>query len=259
MKIFIFLVSTLFVMHIISAETPVQKKEKPKKSGVAVMDLVAKGMDEMAVVALSDRLRSELINTNQFDVMERGQMDDIMKEQGFQSSGACTDEACIVEMGQLLGVDKMLAGSIGKLGAMYMINLRMIDMATGKIVKTVTQDARVEIEELPQYLEIVAQKLAGIQTASPAPAVAAKPAPAATTQTAKTSTQKQDLAKTAPEPEKVEKKKGGHGVLYGIIASVVLGGGGAAAYFVVANANKEEEPGTVELPGLQNLPQPPPN
>ncbi|MFH1762324.1 MAG: CsgG/HfaB family protein [bacterium] len=134
---------------------------KPEKMSVAVLDFQAKGMSAEEVTALSDRFRTELFNVGKFIVMERGQMDAIMNEQGFQKSGACTDEACLVEMGQLLGVDRMVAGSIGKLGQLYLINVRIINIATGQIERTVSEDCNCPIEGLIVSLKKVAMKLGG--------------------------------------------------------------------------------------------------
>lgn len=44
------------------------------RTQVAVMALDASGIDQSAIIALTDRLRSELINTGRFDVMERCRM-----------------------------------------------------------------------------------------------------------------------------------------------------------------------------------------
>jgi len=70
---------------------------------VAVLNLDTSGIDASAIVVLSDRLRSELVNTGRFDVMERTPMDEILTEQGFQQSGGTITE-CAAEVGQLLGV-----------------------------------------------------------------------------------------------------------------------------------------------------------
>jgi TolB-like protein len=122
--------------------------QSQSKVTVAVMDLEPKGVPENEVSALSDRLRTELFRTGTFDVMERGKMQDVLKEQGFQQSGACNTDACAVEIGQLIGVQKMIGGSLGKVGKTYTVNLRMIDVKTGRIERSVTEDYTGEIDKL---------------------------------------------------------------------------------------------------------------
>ena len=67
------------------------------------------------------------------ELVERSKRDEILKEQGFQQSGACDEGKCLVEAGQMLGVQKMVGGTIGKLGMMYVVELRIMDVKTGEI------------------------------------------------------------------------------------------------------------------------------
>jgi hypothetical protein len=132
-----------------------------KRTSVAILDLEPKGVPESEVSALSDRLRTELFMTDAFDVMERGKMQEILKEQGFQQSGACNSDACAVEVGQLIGVEKMIAGSLGKVGRTYSVNLRMINVRTGRMERSVTKDYEGDIDKLlTQVMKTVAQVMA---------------------------------------------------------------------------------------------------
>lgn len=121
---------------------------QPAKVNIAVQELKGKGMDQSTASIISDRLRAECINTGVFRVMERAEMENILKEQGFQQTGACDEASCLVEVGQLLGVDRMVAGSIGKVGNFYTISLRMINVATGEILYTVNVDHKGSIEDV---------------------------------------------------------------------------------------------------------------
>ena len=89
------------------------------KLNIAVNDLRGEGIDKSSANIISERIRSELINTGVFRVMERAEMQTILKEQGFQQSGACIDQQCLVQVGQLLGVDRIVAGSVGMIGSIY--------------------------------------------------------------------------------------------------------------------------------------------
>jgi TolB-like protein len=130
------------------------------KISIAVSDFIAQGISNDEAAIITNRIRSELTKTGVFTVVERGQMETILKEQGFQQSG-CTTDKCIVEVGQLLNVKQMVAGSIGKIGSILTISARVIDVATGKIIKTVDSDCKCKIEELlTKTTKDVAQKLA---------------------------------------------------------------------------------------------------
>ena len=97
---------------------------------------------------LSDRLRVEFGNTGRYKVIERQKMNDILQEQGFQQSGLCDTEACVVEMGKLIGVQEIVVGSIGKLGHTYTISARIIDIETGHVRDQAARDCRCEIDAL---------------------------------------------------------------------------------------------------------------
>ena len=79
------------------------------KKTLAVLDLEAIGISKTEARALTERLRSELVGTQRFTILERGKMDKIINEMGFQLSGYTSSE-CIVEAGQILGVQLMAGG-----------------------------------------------------------------------------------------------------------------------------------------------------
>jgi TolB-like protein len=138
----------------------------PNKKNIAVINLKSgSGVTPGECELISDRLRGDLFNTDKVNVMERDQMQEILKEQGFQSSGACTDEACLVQMGQLLGVEMLVTGSLGKVGSMFLVNVRMIDVKTAKIVKVVSVDVKGDIEDVVGRLTNISELLVGAQQA----------------------------------------------------------------------------------------------
>jgi hypothetical protein len=117
------------------------------------------GVSQGEADIISDRLRAEIFNTGRVILMEREQMQSILKEQGFQHSGVCEDEACMVQIGEMLGVELLVSGSLGKLGTLYLFNVRAINVETGRIVRVVSEDIRGDIEEVVEYLGRVADKL----------------------------------------------------------------------------------------------------
>ena len=141
---------------------PATAAKTPGKTNIAVINIKnASGVTAGDAELISDRLRGELFNTGKVNVMEREQMQEILKEQGFQQSGACTNEACMVEIGQLLGVEQLVTGSLGKVGSMFLVNMRIIDVKTAKIMKVVSEDIKGDIEEVVGRLPGIASQLAG--------------------------------------------------------------------------------------------------
>ena len=127
------------------------------KYTVAVLDFEGRGISMLESATLTDRLSSELANTEAVILVERGQMSEILDEQGFQQSG-CTSAECAAEVGALLGVKNMISGAFGKLGNTYTIDAKMFSVESGATIKTVSKSYKGEIDGLITEIEILLGK-----------------------------------------------------------------------------------------------------
>ena len=132
------------------------------KQTVAILDFEGRGISQMEAQTLTDRLMSEMVNTNAVIMVERNQMEEIMNEQGFQQSG-CTTSECAAEVGALLGVQNMVSGSFGKLGNSYTIDAKLFSVSTGGTIRSVSKTYKGEVDGLLTIIEIVAWELVGLQ------------------------------------------------------------------------------------------------
>lgn len=128
---------------------------------IAVIDLETVGVSQTVSPTLSNIIRKTLMGSNQFIVIDRNQTDEILKEQGFQQTG-CVSSECAVEVGKMLGVQNIISGSISKLGELYIIDLQLIDVSTGKIKKIESEQFVGKIEELIQPIKKVTERIAGL-------------------------------------------------------------------------------------------------
>ncbi|UCD85228.1 MAG: PEGA domain-containing protein [Deltaproteobacteria bacterium] len=152
----------LMILLLLPVNTFAQIEDRPY---IAVLDLeVKKGVPQEASTLLSDRLRMELLTTKKFKVLDRKNMDVILKEQGFQLLG-CTTSECIVEVGQLLGVENIVTGNIGKLGETYYISVSMSNVETGEVERMADEEYTGEIDQLFAVMARVARELAGEEIA----------------------------------------------------------------------------------------------
>lgn len=118
----------MFLILIVLLILPVAARAE--KMLVAVIDLEAKGVSKIVSSAVTDIIRSEMVKTGLFTVVERSQMSEILKEQGFQMTG-CTDQSCAVQLGKLLSAQKILVGEINRVGQALMITVRIVDVEKG--------------------------------------------------------------------------------------------------------------------------------
>ena len=161
-----------YLLIFISFCCVILQSQTSTKLNVAVIDLDTQGgLSPQEASILTSRLRSNLVSTNIFNVLDRGLMDEILEEQGFQQSG-CTSAECVVEIGKMLNMHQMITGSIGKLGSMYTLDIVQIDVETSRIRRSITRDYRGEIEGLIELMGSLANELAGFSvTPSPEPAL----------------------------------------------------------------------------------------
>lgn len=127
---------------------------------IAVLDLDPTGIAASDAQFLSERLRTELFETGSYQVVERDKMQDILAEQGFQNSG-CTSIQCAVEIGELLNVQGIVAGALGKIDDLYSVSVRLIEVQTGAIMRTATRDFHGSLSEvLTEVIPQIAGELA---------------------------------------------------------------------------------------------------
>lgn len=107
-------------------------EEVEEKLRLAILDLSAKDVSAMTSSKVSELLRTTMFNTGLFTVIERNEMETILKEQKFTLTG-CTDEKCGIRIGRLLSANKILVGTVMKLGNKIIINARIVDVEKGKL------------------------------------------------------------------------------------------------------------------------------
>lgn len=143
-------------------ELKLKEKVEEEKPLVAILDLEPIDVEGSMVKVLSDYLRTALAKTEKFTVVVREDMDVILKEQGFQLSGFCTQTECAVEIGQLLGAEKLFIGTLGKVGDTYSTTLKLFDVETGKMERSETELCKkCSKDELFISAENLARKMVG--------------------------------------------------------------------------------------------------
>jgi len=157
-KLTLFFLVTAFTASIVFAQTP-------RKTTLALMDLTTTGISKSEGTILTDALLSYLVNTNYYEIVERSKRDEILKEQGFAQSGACNETACLIEAGKYLSVQKMIGGSVGKFGQSWAINIRLLDVKTGKVERACIKSYKGEMDQLLEYMNEIAQEL--VQASGP--------------------------------------------------------------------------------------------
>ncbi len=83
--------------------------------------------------AVADMITTALVQSKKFNVIERENIEKILKEQELWLSGI-VDSGTTKKIGQITGVGFLVVGSVSKLGNYIEMDLRMLDTQTGKII-----------------------------------------------------------------------------------------------------------------------------
>ncbi|HCQ77444.1 MAG TPA: hypothetical protein DIV44_11610 [Leeuwenhoekiella sp.] len=228
MKIFYRLTTSLLTLVLFTFNVSAQVAEG--KQTVALLEFEGRGISQLEAKTLTDRLMSEMVNTDAVIMVERNQMDEILNEQGFQQSG-CTSSECAAEVGALLGVQNMVSGSFGKLGNSYTIDAKMFSVETGATIRTVSKTYKGPVDNLLTVIEVVGWEIVGLKAPQDKLDILAAADPALVAST---------------------KKSGGGKTLRRLMWTTLLVGGGAAAYLAATVEDPVPLPEPPTLPGGSN-------
>ena len=130
---------------------------------IAVFDFENNGLKPHEVRQLSTRLESELVKNGGFKVVERSKIDEILKEQKLQMSGII-DKKYLIDIGEMLGAELIVLGSVGEFGGLYTITARLVDIESGQITKSADYDTENGLSQLfKDGLGYVASELTGTE------------------------------------------------------------------------------------------------
>jgi len=193
-----------------------------ERKTAAVMEFSGSGIESAEIQTLTSKLGSELVKQDVFVILERAEMGLVLQEQGFQQTG-CTSAECAVEVGQVLGVQFIVTGSIGKLEDMYYVETRLIDVGSSKITKSVDRNVHGTLKDvLITALPEIASELSGkIVPVNMTTSKSSKEAPIKTVQ-----------------PEIKKKKR----VVPILLSAVGVIGAGVGAFFIIQKKKDSGEP-----------------
>ncbi|MCD6161305.1 MAG: hypothetical protein J7K40_02705 [candidate division Zixibacteria bacterium] len=106
---------------------------------IAILPFETKGIGaEFGDIDLFDKMITEFHHLNRFRVIERSQLESILKEQKLGLTGII-DQSTAIEVGKTAGVDVVVFGSITSDGRSVSVDARLVDTETAVIISS--QDA----------------------------------------------------------------------------------------------------------------------
>lgn len=147
----------VFIFNLIFAQFAlVYSQEQDKKPRIAVLpftDTNAAAKTEGFGEAIAGMLMTELINGKVFQVIERSEIDRIIKEMSLQISGM-VDSKTAKQLGEILGVDILVFGNSAKFDRLVETDIRLIDTQSGEalLAEHASSQSGVEIRNMVESL-----------------------------------------------------------------------------------------------------------
>jgi hypothetical protein len=145
------------------ADTPVaappveQAAEEVIDQRLAVWRFDALGIDPELVARLETLFRRELDRLDKQPMPSRRDIDRAITGDARDCTG---EDKCLAAIGKKLGVEVIVAGTVGQLGDNYVLTIKAVDVATAKSLKNIQSDPlRGQPDELIEGVRVAAYRL----------------------------------------------------------------------------------------------------
>ena len=128
-----------------------------QKQSLAVFNMDSQGI-EMTPEQLGNLARMEIEKLDLYEVMDRYDVAYMIKKHQLDIDG-CYGKICLVEMGELIGSDKMLSGSAELYGNKLIVSVRLIDIESKSIEKAHIREFLNLQDELQSMIRIVIKEM----------------------------------------------------------------------------------------------------
>ncbi|MBI5208587.1 MAG: hypothetical protein HY927_01280 [Elusimicrobia bacterium] len=108
---------------------------------LAVLDIESVGPDKAPAEVAGETLRTELAGSSNYYVLERKFLQKILDEQRLQMDPV-VDESTAVKIGRLMAAESVILGSMANVGSRWVLNVRMVDVETGRTVSGKSFDTK---------------------------------------------------------------------------------------------------------------------
>ncbi len=134
---------------------------------VAILQtIVAAGIDPTVNAAVTAKTEEAFVNSGRFQVLDRVNVMQVLKEKEFQLSTGLVSEAEMRQAGEYLGADFVVVANVSRLGQTYMISIKMVNVTTGKIEGQASGEKQGTVDVLFSLASEVAGKISGMQITS---------------------------------------------------------------------------------------------
>lgn len=111
----------------------IKNTDKSKKISMAFVALSSDAQNKFVENYVTDALTQSVFETGNVRIIERSNLEKILSEQKFQSSGLVDDNSA-KEIGKIAGVDYVCYGDMKDIGNEITVNARIVDVESGEVL-----------------------------------------------------------------------------------------------------------------------------
>lgn len=146
------------VISIIPFSSLNARSVKPVKKRIAVLRVSARGDLSSTGRIMRNSLEYRLFKTGYYDILERDQVDVILKEKK-QRKISCSDKECAAEIGSLIAANYVIISTLNRSGN-YIINVRVVNVSQNTIVVNIAKSMS-SLKNIRDFSEKLADELHG--------------------------------------------------------------------------------------------------
>ncbi len=151
---------------------------------IVVLDLAGKNLsaaEHDLPSLLTESLAQEVSTISGCTVVTQGDVAQMMDFEATRQQCGAESESCLAEIGSALGADRIVAGTLGKLGSEFVLSARLMNVAGGTVEKRGEQVVPGAPEQLRVAARNLGRQLFGVVPLPPASAAPARVATVSTT------------------------------------------------------------------------------
>jgi hypothetical protein len=144
---------------LLAATLPARAQPAPEElldKKIAVWRFDALGIDAEIVQRLETLFRMEL---DRLDKVPQPSRRDIERAVTSAEQNCTGEEKCLTAIGKRLGVEYVVTGTVGSLGDNYVLNIKVVEVATGKSQRIQSDPLRGSPDELIEGVRVAAYRL----------------------------------------------------------------------------------------------------
>jgi hypothetical protein len=125
--------------------------------------LLANGLDPTVEPLLTGKIEESYVRSGRYQVLDRANIEQILKEKEFQLSSGLVSNEDAQRTGDYLGADLVVVANASRIGQLFALSAKVIDVATGVIAAHSSAEKAGKIEVLLELARQVGAELAGVE------------------------------------------------------------------------------------------------